>query len=127
MQLVIATLALFFLTAIFEIGGGYILWLWLREDRRLCLISIGYSCFWCCILLGGLTLFVYGILPTFQPANFGRVFAAYGGIFIVSSVIWGIIVDKKRPDRYEVIGSLIALLGALIIFYAPRYPLQIHL
>ena len=120
MELIITTLALFFAAAIFEIGGGYILWLWLREKRRLCLLAIFYSCFWCCILLGGLVLFVYGILPTFQPANFGRVFAAYGGVFIASSVIWGIVVDKKWPDKFEIVGSVIALIGAIVIFYAPR-------
>ncbi len=43
-----------------------------------------------------------------------------GGIFIISSVVWGIIVDKKRPDRCEIIGSLVAIGGAIIIFYTPR-------
>ena len=71
-------------------------------------------------LLGAITLFVYGILPTLQPAHFGRVYAAYGGIFIISSIVWGRIVDKKKPDRYEVIGSIVAVIGAVIIFYAPR-------
>jgi small multidrug resistance family-3 protein len=55
-----------------------------------------------------------------QPAEFGRVYAAYGGIFIVSAIIWGRIVGKKKPDRYEIIGSIIAVAGAAIIFYAPR-------
>jgi small multidrug resistance family-3 protein len=55
-----------------------------------------------------------------QPAHFGRVYAAYGGVFIISSLIWGIIIDKKRLDRQEIIGSIIALVGAAIIFYTPR-------
>ncbi|MHC1756859.1 MAG: YnfA family protein [Methanosarcina sp.] len=101
--------ALFFLAALFEIGGGYLVWLWLRENKG---AVFG--------LLGGLTLAVYGIIPTFQPANFGRVYAAYGGIFIVSSLIWGFFVDKKKPDRYEIIGALIALVGVFIMFYIPR-------
>ena len=71
-------------------------------------------------LLGGLTLAIYGIIPTFQPTNFGRVYAAYGGVFIVSSLIWGAFVDKKNPDKYEIIGALIARLGVLIMFYIPR-------
>jgi small multidrug resistance family-3 protein len=71
-------------------------------------------------LAGGAILFIYGIIPTFQPSNFGRVYAAYGGIFIVFSIIWGMLVDKKRPDRYEIIGSLIVLAGAVIMFYTPR-------
>ncbi|MCM1987001.1 YnfA family protein [Methanococcoides seepicolus] len=69
---------------------------------------------------GGLILAIYGIIPTFQPAHFGRVYAAYDGIFIVSSLIWGFVVDKKDPDIYEIIGALIALLGFFIMFYMPR-------
>ena len=103
------SLVLFFLAALFEIGGGYLVWLWLRENKG---IVFG--------LLGGLTLAVYGIIPTFQPANFGRVYAVYGGVFIVSSLIWGALVDKKRPDKYEIIGALISLVGVLIMFYIPR-------
>jgi len=103
------SLALFFLAALFEIGGGYLVWLWLRENKG---IVFG--------LLGGLTLAVYGIIPTFQPANFGRVYATYRGVFIVSSLIWGALVDKKRPDKYEIIGALISLVGVLIMFYIPR-------
>ena len=106
---VISVLALFFAAALFEIGGGYLVWQWLREKKGL---FLG--------LLGGLVLFVYGIILTFQPANFGRVYAAYGGIFIVSSIIWGMMIDTKKPDRYEIIGAGIALLGAAIIMYVPR-------
>jgi small multidrug resistance family-3 protein len=105
----IVSLVLFFLAALFEIGGGYLVWLWLRENKG---AVLG--------LLGGLTLAVYGIIPTFQPAHFGRVYAAYGGIFIVSSLIWGALIDKKNPDKYEIIGALIALAGVLIMFYIPR-------
>ena len=107
--LVVTTLALFFAAALFEIGGGYLVWRWLKEKRT-----------WLYGLIGGLVLFVYGVIPTLQPAHFGRVYATYGGIFIISSIIWGFIVDKKSPDRYEIIGALVALLGALIIFYAPH-------
>ena len=71
-------------------------------------------------LLGALVLFMYGVIPTFQPAHFGRVYAAYGGIFIISSIIWGTVVDKKKPDRYEIIGAGIALIGAGVMMYAPR-------
>lgn len=71
-------------------------------------------------LIGGVVLFLYGIIPTLQPANFGRVYAAYGGIFILSSILWGLLVDKKRPDRFEIIGSIVSIIGALIIFYGPR-------
>jgi|SRR5687768_12492626 len=100
---------LFFVAAMMEIGGGYLVWLWIREKKTIALA-----------LLGGIILFVYGIIPTLQPAHFGRVYAAYGGIFVLSCILWGMIVDKKRPDRYEIIGSLVAVFGAIIIFYAPR-------
>jgi small multidrug resistance family-3 protein len=104
------TLALFLLAAVCEIGGGYLIWLWLRKHKGL---LFG--------LLGGITLFVYGVIPTLQPSNFGRVYSAYGGIFILLSIVWGRLVDKKRPDRYEVIGSVIATIGAAVIFYSPRH------
>ena len=106
---VIVSLALFFAAALFVIGGGYLVWLWLRKKKGL---FIG--------LLGGVVLFVYGVIPTLQEASFGRVYAAYGGIFIVSSILWGAIIDKKKPDKHEILGAAITLVGALIIFYAPR-------
>ena len=108
-EVIIVTLVLFFAAALFEIGGGYLVWQWLREKKS-----------WIAGLAGGVILFVYGVIPTLQPSHFGRVYAAYGGIFIVSSILWGFIIDKKKPDKYEIIGALIALIGALIIFYAPR-------
>ena len=100
---------LFFVAALMEIGGGYLVWLWIREKKTIALA-----------FLGAIILFVYGIIPTLQPAHFGRVYAAYGGIFIILSIAWGMIVDKKKPDRFEIIGSLVAVCGAIIIFYTPR-------
>lgn len=117
---IIISLFWFFVAAIFEIGGGYIIWLWLKEKRTKCLLGIYAACWLCCIMFGGAVLFLYGVIPTLQPENFGRVFAAYGGIFIVSSILWGSVIDKKKPDRYEILGALIALVGAGIIMYAPR-------
>lgn len=108
-RVIIISLALFIIAALAEIGGGYLVWQWLRESKGK-LLGI----------VGGLVLFAYGIIPTFQPASFGRVYAAYGGIFIAMSIVWGMIVDKKKPDRYEVIGGLIAIVGAAVIMYAPR-------
>jgi|SRR5919106_4421918 small multidrug resistance family-3 protein len=103
------TLLFFFIAGLCEIVGGYLVGLWLREKKT---IALG--------VLGGIIFFVYGIIPTSQPAEFGRVYAAYGGIFIVSSIIWGRIVDKKKPDTYEIVGSMVAVIGAIVIFYAPR-------
>ena len=107
--LIIVTLALFFAAAIAEIGGGYLIWSWIRKKKTLILG-----------LAGGVVLFIYGIIPTLQPSNFGRVYATYGGIFVVFSILWGVLIDKKKPDRYEIIGSLIVLVGAVIIYYSPR-------
>lgn len=107
--LILLSFGLFVIAALLEIGGGYVVWLVLRERKKL---TLG--------LVGGVILFIYGIIPTLQPSNFGRVYAAYGGIFVVMAIIWGFIIDKKRPDRYEIIGGVVVLIGALIIFYAPR-------
>jgi small multidrug resistance family-3 protein len=100
---------LFVIAALCEIGGGYLIWLWLREGKPA----------WFAIL-GAATLVLYGIVPTFQPANFGRVYAAYGGIFVVMSVAWGWKVDRVVPDKVDLIGSLIALAGVAVIMYWPR-------
>lgn len=107
--LITSTFGLFVVAAFLEIGGGYLMWIWLREKKRL---SFG--------LIGGIILFIYGVIPTLQPSNFGRVYAAYGGIFVVMAIIWGLLIDKKRPDRFELIGGTIVLVGAAVIFYAPR-------
>ncbi len=106
---IIKSMFLFVLAGLFEIGGGYMVWLSLREGRP-----------WWIGVLGGLILIGYGVVATFQPANFGRVYAAYGGIFIVMAIIWGWKVDGVVPDKYDLIGGTVALLGVLIIMYAPR-------
>jgi small multidrug resistance family-3 protein len=105
----IFSLGLFLLAALAEIGGGYLVWLWIRRKKK---IIFG--------IVGGIILFTYGIIPTLQPSDFGRTYAAYGGFFIISSILWGMFVDKKKPDRYEIIGAMVAVLGATIIFYATR-------
>ncbi|EGT3601804.1 YnfA family protein [Clostridium perfringens] len=101
----------FLLAGVFEIGGGYFIWLWLREGK-----SLIYG------IIGALALILYGIIPTLQPenSNFGRVYATYGGIFIVLSLLWGWKVDNIIPDKFDLIGGFIALIGVLIIMYAPR-------
>ncbi len=103
------SLLFFILAGFFEIGGGYLVWLWLRADRP----------FWVG-LLGGVILALYGVVATLQPADFGRVYAAYGGIFIAMAVLWGWRVDNVTPDRYDLLGAFFALVGMLIIMYWPR-------
>lgn len=108
---ILKSLFYFVLAGLFEIGGGYLIWLCLRGGK-----SIWYG------LLGAIILILYGIVPTFQPqnVNFGRVYAAYGGIFIFLSILWGWQVDKVTPDKYDIIGGFIALIGVFIIMYYPR-------
>lgn len=108
---VIKSIIYFIIAGIFEIGGGYLIWLWLREGK-----TIWYG------VLGAIILILYGIIPTFQPKtdSFSKVYAAYGGVFIVLSILWGWKVDNIVPDKFDLIGGAIALLGAAIIMYAPR-------
>lgn len=110
-QILIKSLFYFFLAGLFEIGGGYLIWLWLREGKT---IWLG--------MLGAVFLAIYGVIPTLQPANanFGRVYAAYGGIFILLSLLWGWKLDGVVPDRYDCIGAIIALIGVLVIMYWRR-------
>lgn len=101
---------LFVLAGLAEIGGGYFVWLWLREKKS---AVLGVA--------GAIILVLYGVIPTLQDyPNFGRVYAAYGGVFIVLSLLWGWFIDKKKPDKYDWLGSCVALIGAAIIIWTPR-------
>ncbi len=103
------TLFYFLLAGLFEIGGGYMVWLWIREDHA---FYVG--------ILGGFVLFLYGLIPTLQPSHFHRIYSAYGGVFIVMAMLWGWFFDGIAPDTFDVIGAIVALLGVAIIFYWPR-------
>ncbi|PIQ86117.1 MAG: hypothetical protein COV74_06040 [Candidatus Omnitrophica bacterium CG11_big_fil_rev_8_21_14_0_20_45_26] len=103
------SLFLFLLAGLCEIGGGYLVWQWLRGGKSAWLA-----------LFGAVILVLYGVIPTFQPAHFGRVYAAYGGVFIVMALLWGWLVDQIALDRIDLIGSAIALIGVCIIMYWPR-------
>jgi small multidrug resistance family-3 protein len=104
------SIALFVAAALAEIGGAYLVWIGLRHDKGALFVVAGV------IALG-----LYGVVATFQPSNeFGRVLAAYGGVFIVGSIAWGAAFDGFRPDRYDLIGAAICLGGIGVIMYAPR-------
>ncbi|MEU0564947.1 YnfA family protein [Nonomuraea sp. NPDC005983] len=104
------SLLLFVLAAVAEIGGAWLVWQGIRESRGV---------LW--VLGGVLALGAYGFVATFQPdAHFGRVLAAYGGIFVAGSLLWGVVMDGFRPDRWDLVGVAICLLGVAVIMYAPR-------
>lgn len=108
---ILKSLFYFLAAGLFEIGGGYLVWLSLREQFP-----------WYYGAAGALVLVLYGVIPTLQPesTSFGRVYAAYGGIFILLSVLWGWRIDHAAPDFYDLLGSAVALAGTAIIMYAPR-------
>lgn len=109
-MVVLRSIALFVLAAIAEIGGAWLVWQGWREQRGVLWIGAGI------VALG-----LYGFVATFQPdPHFGRILAAYGGIFVAGSLAWGILVDGFRPDRFDIIGAVICLIGVAVIMYAPR-------
>ena len=103
------SMLIFIFAGLCEIGGGYLVWLWLKEDK-----PVWYG------IIGGFILAFYGVVATWQVSSFARVYATYGGVFIVMSLAWAMAVDDYTPDKYDIIGALIALLGVCIIYYAPR-------
>ncbi len=104
------SILLFVVAALAEIGGAWLIWQGVREHRGLLWIGAGV------VALG-----LYGFVATLQPdAHFGRILAAYGGVFVAGSLAWGMVVDKFRPDRWDLIGAAICLVGVAIIMYAPR-------
>ena len=107
---VVRSLALFVLAAIAEIGGAWLIWQGVREHRGALWAGAGI------VALGA-----YGFVATLQPdANFGRILAAYGGVFVAGSLAWGMVVDKFHPDRWDIIGAAVCLVGVAVIMYAPR-------
>jgi small multidrug resistance family-3 protein len=107
---VLRSVVLFVVAAIAEIGGAWLVWQGVREQRGLLWVGAGV-----------LALGAYGFVATLQPdPHFGRILAAYGGVFVAGSLAWGIAVDGFRPDRYDVIGALICLVGVAVIMYSPR-------
>jgi small multidrug resistance family-3 protein len=106
---ILKSVVLFVVAGLCEIGGGYLVWQWLRNGRGLALGAIG-----------GVVLFLYGIIPTFQPQHFSRVYAAYGGVFVALSLAWGWILDGQTPDRFDLLGGFLCLLGVAVIMYSPR-------
>lgn len=107
---VLRSLALFALAALAEIGGAWLIWQGVREHRGVAFIGAGIA-----------ALGAYGFVATLQEdADFGRILAAYGGIFVAGSLGWGMVVDGFRPDRFDLLGAAICLVGVGVIMYVPR-------
>lgn len=107
---VLRSVVLFVLAAVAEIGGAWLVWQGVREHKGLLWMGAGV------IALGA-----YGFVATLQPdAHFGRILAAYGGVFVAGSLLWGVLVDGFRPDRWDLIGAALCLAGVGVIMYAPR-------
>jgi small multidrug resistance family-3 protein len=105
----IKTIGLFVMAALAEIGGAYLIWRWRNMGQSAWLA-----------LVGVIALFLYGFIQTAQTFTFGRAFAAYGGIFIAAATLWGWLVDGRTPDRWDLIGAGVCLIGAAIIIWMPR-------
>ncbi|GAB3064847.1 YnfA family protein [Monashia sp. NPDC004114] len=104
------SILLFVLAAVAEIGGAWLVWQGVREHRG-----------WVFMGLGVIALGLYGFVATLQPdAHFGRILAAYGGVFVAGSLVWAMVVDGFRPDRWDVLGAAICIVGVVVIMYAPR-------
>ena len=104
------SLLLFAVAALAEIGGAWLVWQGVREHRGLLWVGAGV-----------LALGLYGFVATLQPdAHFGRILAAYGGVFVAGSLAWGVVMDGFRPDRYDLTGAAVCLVGVAVIMYAPR-------
>jgi len=101
---------LFLIAAVAEIGGAWLVWQGVREHRGLLWVGAGV-----------MSLGLYGFVATLQPdPHFGRILAAYGGVFVAGSLVWGVVMDGFRPDRFDVAGAVVCLLGVVVIMYAPR-------
>jgi small multidrug resistance family-3 protein len=107
---VLRSIGLFVVAAFAEIGGAWLVWQGVRERRGIVFV-----------LLGGLALAAYGLVATFQTdPHFGRILAAYGGVFVAGSLAWGVVFDGFRPDRFDIVGAVVCLVGVAIIMYSPR-------
>ena len=103
------TIVYFILAGLCEIGGGYLVWLWLKEEK-----SIWYG------ISGAIILALYGYVMTLQTFSFGKAYVVYGGVFIVMALIWAWKIDNFKPDKYDLIGTAIIVIGIAVILYMPR-------
>jgi len=107
----IGTIGVYIGAAFAEIAGCFAFWAWPRLDR---------SAFW--IAPGVFALVLFAFLLTRIDSEFaGRAYAAYGGVYITASLLWLWAVEGKMPDRWDITGAMVCLIGAAIILWGPRY------
>ncbi|KAH7282198.1 hypothetical protein KP509_35G018200 [Ceratopteris richardii] len=109
----VITICILVSAAVCEVSGGWCIWKWRRNDWK-----------WWVMLIGSVIVITSGILPTLQKQAFNRTYALYGGFFICASFLWGWALDGQRPDLWDIIGSVITLIGVLLIMFIPRKPIQ---
>jgi small multidrug resistance family-3 protein len=106
----VRSLTLFAVAATAEIGGAYLIWIGLRQEKGVAMI-----------IVGAVALVLYGLAVAQQSSHvFGRVLAAYGGVFVVGSLLWAVVFDDFQPDRFDLAGAMICLVGVGTIMYMPR-------
>lgn len=108
-MIVARTLALFVVTAGAEIAGCYLPWLWLRRQRSPLLLAPA-----------ALSLALFAWLLTLHPMMASRTYAAYGGVYVATALGWMWLVERQRPDRWDLVGATVAIVGMSIIAFAPR-------
>lgn len=106
---IIKPIFFFIVAGLCEIGGGYLVWLWLKEGK-----PVWYG------ILGAVILAFYGYVMTLQTDSFGKAYAVYGGIFIVMALLWAWKVDNFKPDKYDILGAMLILFGVGIMLFFPR-------
>ena len=105
----IKAIGLFVLTAIAEIVGCYLPYLWLRHGRPAWLLAPA-----------AVSLAAFAYLLTLHPTSAGRTYAAYGGVYVTVAIVWMWLVEGQKPDRWDVIGGAVALCGMALIVFGPR-------
>jgi small multidrug resistance family-3 protein len=108
--IVLKKFGLFDLALLGELGGTYAIWRWLRADASALLALVGVA-----------ALSAYAVVQTFQPEDrYGRLFAAYAGVFLVGALLWGWGIDGKQPDGFDWIGAAIVLTGVVVVLWGRR-------
>jgi small multidrug resistance family-3 protein len=112
MPAVLSAALIFAGAAVAEIAGCFAFWVWLRQGKSILWLAPGIA-----------SLVIFAYLLTFAPSNYaGRAYAAYGGIYILASLLWLWLAEGRRPDAWDLTGGAVAVVAAAVILFAPRGP-----